>query len=334
MDISWGTILKIAFAGITIYFLYQISEILVLFVFALIISILLAPGVNFLKKLGLPRSVSVLGIYLFVFSIISLFTYLSVPAFSAEIRDFSRFIPEYFDKISPVLEGLGVQAFESVEGFLDALKESSEMIAANALNALAIIFGGVFTTIFVVTMAIFLSLEENSVERVIKLIFPEKEKNQALVVWRKAKRQVTSWFLVRILACIFVGVTTYIAFYLFNVEYAFLFSLMAGLLNFIPYVGPVLGGGIFFVVILMDSAWKALFAIIAFGIIQMIESSALTPLLSKKYMGVSPVLVLFALVVGGVLWGFLGALLAIPLLGILFEFFKEFMERRKNRITG
>ena len=334
LDISWGTVFKIALTAVGIFLLYQIADILVLFIFALIISILVSPGVKFLKKAGAPKSAAVLIVYFAIFSLISLFFYLAIPVFSTEVREFSRLIPEYFDKISPALEGLGMQAFESVEGFLDNIQESSEMIAANALNALTIIFGGLLTTIFLITMAIFLSLEEDSVERGIKLIFSEKEKNQALVVWRKAQRQVTNWFFTRILACIFVGITSYIAFYLFNVEYAFLFALMAGLFNFVPYVGPIIAGVIFFVVILIDSTWKAVFALIAFSIIQTIESSVLTPLLSKKYMGLSPVLVLIALVVGGTLWGFLGAFLAIPLLGILFEFFREFIDRRQKRLNA
>ncbi len=332
LDISWGTILKISLAAIGFFFLYQISDILILFIFALIISILASPGVRFFKKLGAPKSLAVGAVYILALGVISFFLYLAIPAFSTEVRQFTRLMPEYFEAVSPFLEDVGVEAFESVEGFLDSLHESSEMIAANALNALIAFFGGLFTTIFLVTMAIFLSLEENPIEKVVGVVFSEKDKNQALVVWRKAKRQVTSWFFTRILACIFVGITSYIAFYLFNVEYALLFAVMAGLFNFIPYVGPVVAGGLFFVVILLDSAWKAVFALVAFGIIQTIESSVLTPILSKKYMGLSPVLVLIALIVGGTLWGFLGALLSIPLLGIVFEFFKEFLERRQKRM--
>lgn len=333
LDISWGTILKIALAVVFFYLFYQISEIVVLFVFALIISILFSPAIDFFKKWGIPRSIAVLLVYFLVFGLLGLTIYLAIPAFSTEMQAFSKTIPKYFDRLSPFLQGIGVQTFESVEGFLNSLYESSEMVAASIFNVLVAIFGGFFTTIFVLTMAIFLSLEKGGIEKVIKLVFPEKEKNQALVVWRKAKRQVTNWFLVRILDCTFVGVASYIVFYLFNVQYAFLFALLAGLSNFIPYIGPLVSGAIFFALILLDSAWKAIFAIIAFIIIQTIESSALYPLLSKKYMGVSPVLVLIALTIGGVLWGALGAFLAVPLLGILFEFLKEFLERRQRRLN-
>ncbi len=334
LDISWGTIFKIAITVIGFFLLYQTADILVFFIFALIISILATPGVKKLNRFGIPKTAAVILIYLSAFGFISFFLYLLIPAFSNELREFSRLMPEYLERISPVLEGVGVQAFQSVEGFLNSLHESSEMIAASAFNALAAIFGGLSTTLFVITMAIFLSLEDGPIERMIELVFSEKEKNQALVVWRRAQRQVTSWFFVRVLACVFVGLASYIAFYLFNVEYALLFSFIGGIFNFVPYVGPAVAGGVFFVVILLDSTWKAVFALIAFGVIQTIESSVLSPILSKKYMGLSPVLVLLALVMGGALWGFLGAILAIPLTGIIFEFFKEFIERRKNRLSS
>ncbi len=69
---------------------------------------------------------------------------------------------------------------------------------------------------------------------------------------------------------------------------------------------------------------------IIFVLIQQIEGGILTPILSKKFIGIPPVLVLVALFVGGKLWGFLGALLAIPLAGILFEFLRDFLKKRKD----
>lgn len=330
LDISWATILKIALTVLAFYLIYQISEILVLFVFAVIISVLVSPAIKFLERFKLPRPAAVIGVYLSVFTIFGLFIYLSIPVFSQEVKEFSRLIPGYIDTLSPYLQGIGVEAFESIESFLDTIQKSTEMIATNVFQGVAMIFGGVFSTLFVITMAIFLSLEEGSIEKSIKLLFPEDNVNEALAVWQKARLQVTNWFFVRLLACLFVGVTSYIAFYLFNVQYAFLFALIGGVFNFVVYVGPAIAAVLFFVVILMDSMWKAIFALLAFIIIQLIESSILTPVLSKKYMGVSPVLVLIAITAGGVLWGFLGAILAIPLLGILAEFLKKYLSRQKT----
>ena len=334
LDISWGAILKIFFAFIVFYLLYQVMEVLVWFVFALIISILFNPVVTFLKKMRIPRVVGVLTSYFVLFGLIALLIAVVTPGLYLEIKKFSADIPEYMEKVSPFLQYLGVEGFTTLDELLEVLEESSEEVRKGITNALTVFFGGVSATLFIITMAIFLSLEGNGVEKAIELIFPEEQKKNILSVWKKCRNQVSNWFLVRILAGIFVAVSSFLVFYLFEVNYALLFALIGGLFNFIPFAGPAIAALIFFAVTALESITQAIFVLIAFLIIQAIESSVVSPALSKKIMGVSPVLVLIAVVVGGSLWGALGAFLAIPLMGILFEFFKVFLEKRNKEISG
>lgn len=329
LDISWGTVVKVILAVVSVYFLYQISDILVLFIFALIISIMLNPAVDLLRRLRIPRGVAVIFIYFGFFGLLSFFIYLGIPGFVKEIREFSLLLPQYFERMSPFMQQLGVEAFESVDVFFETLRESSEAIAQNVFNVLVIIFGGMFSALFVITMSVFLSLEGSIVEKGIGKFTSVNNRENALTIWKKCRKQVSNWFLGRVLAGIFVGLLSFLVFYLFDVNYALLFALIAGLFNFIPYLGPVVSGGLFFVIIALDSVEKAVFVLIAFAIIQTIESSVLTPLLSRRFMGVSPALVLIAIVIGGSLWGALGAFLAIPILGILFEFSKEYLEQKE-----
>lgn len=332
LDISWRTILKISVAVLIFYILFSVREILVLFVFALTISILFNPAINFFQKRRLPRVGAIILIYVGIFGILSLLIYLVVPLFIAEIKTFLGFFPQYFEKISPLLRGLGFQAFENIESFLRILGDTLEKMAENIFNVLFTIFGGVFTTIFVVITAIFLSLEEKTIEKTLFLLFPKRYEAQVLDVWARCQKKVAGWFGARILACIFVGVASYIAFLLFNIEYPFTLALFAGVFNFIPYVGPLLTGVIlFFIIFPTESLMKVILVLIAFTLIQQIENSILSPILMKKFVGLPPALVLVSLVVGGHLWGLLGAVLAIPLFGILFEFLKEFLQRRREK---
>lgn len=333
LDISWRTILKISVAVLIFYILFSIREILIWFVFALIISVLFNPAIDFLQRKKIPRSLSIVLIYVGVFGILSLLIYLVVPLFVSEIKTFLEVFPQYFEKISPLLRGLGFQAFENIESFLRILGDTLEKMAENIFNVLFTIFGGAFTTIFVVITAIFLSLEEKAVEKTLILLFPKKYEVQVLDVWARCQKKVAGWFGARILACIFVGVASYIVFLLFNIEYPFTLALFAGVFNFIPYVGPFLTGVILFFIIFPTEPLKGILVLIAFTLIQQIENSILSPILMKKFVGLPPALVLLSLVVGGHLWGLLGAILAIPLFGILFEFLKEFLEKRKGKIA-
>ena len=84
-------------------------------------------------------------------------------------------------------------------------------------------------------------------------------------------------------------------------------------------------------IVSFDWIWKAIFVLIVFTLIQQIENNVVTPVLTKKFIGLSPALVLVALAIGGTLWGFLGAILAIPLFGILFEFLRDFLKRKRDQ---
>lgn len=330
LDISWTSILKVGIAALSFYILYLVRDILIWFIFALILSILFNPVIDFLQKRRIPRVISVILIYVGIFGIISILIYLTAPLFIFEIHKFSQLFPEYFEKVSPPLKALGVRAFEDIESFLGLINQSLEAMAANILSAVFVIFGGIFSTIFVLTIAIFLSLEEKAVERTLSLLFPKKYEAYVFSLWQRSQKKVIGWFLTRVLASLFVGGVSYFAFLIFNTKYPFSMGLLAGALNFIPIIGPIVTGFLIFILVSLESTLRAIFVLIAFILIQQIENNILTPILSKKFVDIPPVLVLVSLVIGAKLLGFLGALLAIPLAGILFEFLRDFLKTRKE----
>ena len=330
LDISWGTILKFSIAALVFYVIYLIRDILIWFVFALIISILFNPLIDFLHKKRIPRALAVVFVYIVIFGILGLLFYLIVPLFVPEIQQFSQFFGQYFEKVSPPLRGLGLQAFENLDSFMTSLGDNLGKMASNIFSAIFAIFGGLLSTLFILSIAIFISLEEKLIERSLKFFVSPKYESFVFSLWERCQKKISGWFLVKILGCVFVGVLSYLAFLVFNVKYPLGLALFAGISNFIPVVGPLITGIFLFIIVALDSFARAIFALIAFIIVQQIEGNVFTPILSKKFIGLSPLLVLIALAIGGKLWGIMGAILAIPLAGILFEFIKEFFEKRKR----
>jgi len=330
LDISWETILKIAIALFCFYVLYLIRDILVLVIFALIISVLFNPAINFLQHRRLSRILSVILVYVLIFGILGLAIYWTAPVFISEIQQFSQLLPQYFEKIAPPLKGLGIEAFENMETLNLAFQEWLTKASASIFSAIGAIFGGLFSTITIFAIALFLSLEEKGVEKAIALIIPKKHEASVSVIWKKSQEKVAGWFGARILCCLFVGLASYIALRLFNVNYAFGLALFAGIMDIIPLLGPILAGAIIALLASLDSWLKALFVLIVFILIQQIEGNILTPILTKKFVGLPAVLVLVALLIGGKLWGILGAVLAIPVAGILFEFLRDILKKKKE----
>lgn len=330
LDISWSAILKIAFAVFFFYLLYQVKEILILTIFAFIISLLFNPAINLLEGKNVPRILSSLLVYFLVFGLVSLFFYLIADAFILETQRFIELLPQYFEKISPALRELGFQAFEDFDGLITELTKHLREIGEGIFNALFAIFGGIASTIFILALAIFFSLEKEGFGRTLLLFFPKKYEESILEIWENCQKKISGWFGTRIIACLFVGLFSYFAFFLFDVRYSFSLALAAGILNFIPVLGPIFTGIIIFLFIFLDSLTKAVLALIAFVLIQQIENNILTPILTKKFLSLSPSLVLISLVIGGQLAGILGAILAVPLTGILIEFSKEFLTKKKE----
>ncbi len=332
LDISWETIIKVFVAIFIFYIIYLARDIALWFFFGLAISILLEPAINFLRKLRLPKLVAVVLVYLSIFGILGLLVYLTAPIFISEIKQFSQFLPDYFEKVSPVLRQLGVDVAKSFKEFSGLLVGGLEQSSKGVLNALMALFGGLSSALFILTIAFFLSLGDRGPEKFLALVLPKRYEEQIISFFEKAQTKVAGWFGARILACLFVGAASFIVFYIFGIKYALLLALISAILNFVPYIGPLTTAVILVIFIAVSSgSWVVVFyVLLAVTAIQAVESMLLTPLLMKKMIDLPPVLVLIALLVGAKIFGFLGMIFAVPLFGIIFEFMKEFLEKRRE----
>ena len=330
LDISWGTIIKIFIAGFVFYILFLARDIVVWFFFALIISILLDPAINFLRHLRLPKILAVTLVYLSIFGALGLLIYLVAPIFLFEINQLSKNIPDYFEKINPLLKGFGIDVAKNFQDLMVNLISSLQESSGSIIKAISALFGGVASTVLIFALAFYISLENRGVERVLSLLSPRKYEGYVLTIFQGAQLKVARWFGARILACIFVGVLSFIVLFLLGVNYSFTLALVSGVLNFIPLIGPLITSILAILFVGVSNSWiMAIYVLIALYVIQAAENNLITPLLMKKFLDIPPVLVLISLLVGGTIFGILGVIFVVPVFGIIYEFFKEFLERRK-----
>ena len=329
-EITWQTISKIGILVVALAAAYQLREVFTLVLFAVVLSLLFDAPVNFLQKKKISRTLAVILTYSVFFGFLSVLIYLFAPLLIVETNHFSQISSQYIEKLSPPLRGLGIAGFENIENFIDLFEKSLAQLATNVVSALFSIFGGFLTTVFVIFLAFFLSLEQGVVERVLALFFPSNSEDIIVDLWKRCQKKVSGWFLSRVIGSLFVGALTYICLLVLQSDYSFSFGLLAAISNFVPILGPVIAGVLIFAILALTSPVKAVFAIVVFILVQQIENNILTPVLSKKFVGLSPSLVLLSLAVGGALGGMWGAVLGIPLLGISIEFAKEFTKKMKE----
>lgn len=332
LDISWKTIIKVFVAIFAFYVIYLAKDIALWFFFGLAISILLEPAINFLRKMWIPKMIAIILVYVSILGLLGILIYITAPIFIIELKQFSGYLPDYFNKISPVLQQLGVDVSQSFSEFTSSLVGGLEQSSKGIMNAVVAFFGGLASTVVILTIAFFLSLEDRGPERFLAFISPQKYQEYIVSFFEKAQTKVAGWFGARIMACIFVGIGSFIVFYIFDIEYAFLLALIAGILNFIPYIGPLTTAILLIVFVMVSSgSWLiTVYVLLAIWAVQAIENNLLTPFLMKKMIDLPPVLVLISLLLGAKMFGFLGTIFIVPVVGIIYEFVKEIIEKKRE----
>ena len=327
LDLSWETIFKICALLFLIYILYLTKEILILIIFAFLLSFLVEPAISFLEEKKISRPISTLFIYFFLFSFLGILIFFLVSPIFSEFQKLIKSIPEYFEKISPTLKHFGILASENFEDLLKTFQDWLIKASRSIFSAIFAIFGGIFSTLTVFFLSIFISLEREIGGRIIRFFSPRGKEEKFLIVFKNCQKKVSAWFGSRILSCLFVFLLTLLSLKIFKVDYAFSLSLLSGFLNIIPILGPIVSGVLIFLVSFFDSLKKAIFAILAFTLIQQIDGNILGPILTKKFVGLPPLLTLISLLIGGKILGFWGAVFSIPLTAIIVEVIREFFKK-------
>jgi predicted PurR-regulated permease PerM len=322
LEISWKTIFKIGFAILFFYFLYLIRDVLTWVLFSFAFYILLDPPISLLSR-KIPRWLSAILIYFLVFfSLIFLVYLFSLPLFGEVIR-FIQTFPEKFQQYPSAYKNLIFSIFNS---FFKSIQSKLYLASENLISTISAIFGGLFAAFTIISMAFLLSLEERGPEKVIFSLFGEKGIN-FLAVWEEAKEKISKWFGIRLITCFFVFFLTYIALSSLKTNYSISLSILAGILNFLPLIGPIISGILLFIICSLESLFKGILIVFLFLIIQLIEGNIFTPAIAQKIVDLPPFLILVSLLVGGKILGFWGAILAVPLFGVFFKFlpalFKE-----------
>ena len=330
IDISWSAIFKITFAVVLIYSLYMVRDVLLIVFFGLVVSLLFNPAIDFLQKLKISRALAATFVYFFALGIIGSVIYMISPVFIVEIQQLGRLFPFYFERVAPFLSGLGFDIFQSMDAFRVALLDWFIGASSSIAGSVASIFGGVVLTVTVFTIAFFFSLEEQGIEKFIRLITPKQHEKAALDIWHKSQIKISGWFIIRVVGMLFVGVLVSMSCFALNIQYPVFLGFIAGVLDIIPFIGPLAAAFLLAMFALIDSWQKAVLILAVFTFIQQLENNLIIPLLTRKFMDFPGILVLISIFIGETLWGMAGAILAIPLFGVLHDVIRDYLERHKD----
>jgi predicted PurR-regulated permease PerM len=318
-----GRINKLLFFIILVsVILYFGREFFVILTFAGFLAMLMAPLANKLERIKISRvltsSISVFIILAVIFSAIMLLS-AQIVSVREEIPRIKSGIGEIINNLqSWTQRNLGI----SLEQQISAIKEKSSGFVSGTGSFLTGMVKGTFTfigsfTLVIVFTFLFLLHREKYRHFVIMLYRPEK-KEEAEEMISKISRVAQQYLGGRLISMIILAILYFVGFTILGLENATLLSLIAAIFTFIPYVGPILGGFIpFMMALLGDSVNDGIWVIVILTLAQLFDNYFVEPYVVGGSVNIGPFFAIFILILGGVVWGIAGVILFLPLLGIL-----------------
>ncbi|MEN9881378.1 MAG: hypothetical protein RLZZ308_561 [Candidatus Parcubacteria bacterium] len=343
ISISSGTIIKVFCFLLMFGLLFYVSE----FVIALLVAVVLASSVEMpvrlLSKWGVPRAVSVTSLFLLLIVFAGVVVFIFLPPLADDLARFVKTLPAILDS---------VRIFGKDMGFKDLslqMQELSRDISSGQILSLVktSLFGsgGFFATtgalinsiinlVLTFVLAVYLALEENGVQKFLRLIFPKRHEEYVTDLWMRSQRKIGLWMQGQLLLSLIISILVYIPMLVLNMPYATLLAILAFFGELIPVVGLSIA-----TIPALFLAWThggtSLLGIVAliYVIIGQLENHVLYPKVMNKLVGVPSVVVIIALVIGAKVAGLWGVLLAVPLASIFMELADDVNKRKSQHVS-
>jgi predicted PurR-regulated permease PerM len=320
VEISYKTIIFSILFLLGLYVVWRSLDLLYSLFIAFILMSALRPIIRILKAKKIPNAVAVSVVYFTFLLFFGFLFFIVIPPIVLETSNLVRTLPGIIQQLSPEV----ANSFHV---------ESLTQYIPDITNQIFSIIGGVFSNlIFVVSTLFFgfyLLLEEDIVTKFILHFFEEKKAKAITTALNKSERQMSAWFWGELTLMTVIGLMTFIGLQFIGVKYALPLAVLAGLLEVVPNIGPIIAAIPALLIASAQSPFLGLSTVALSVIIQQLENNLVVPVIMKKAVDLNPIITLIVLILGGNLGGVLGLLLSIPAYLLIEAFVREFWTGRK-----
>ncbi len=320
------TILTVVAAAVLVATLYAARDALMLIYVGALIAMGFSPLVRLIerphsakRRQRMPRALAILLIYLAVIGMFVLIGLLVVPPLVDQATTLWSDLPQYFIRIQQFLIRYKLMTHSIT--LEEAVQNAPAGAGGNAVSTLLIavwsVIGGVFGVITTLILTFYLLIEAETIFRFVTRFVPGSKRAHFASASRDAVMKVSAWLGAQFILAGVMGTFAAAGLGLMGVPYFYVVALVAAIGETIPIVGPIIGGVTAVAVAITVSPKLALYVGIYFFVLHQLESNILVPKIMERRVGVSPVTVIIALLIGGALFGLVGAILAIPTVAIL-----------------
>ncbi len=288
-------------------FLLEIKGILLAIFLSYIIMAALNPFVRTLRSFKVPKIIAIVIVYAVVIAFIVLLVIPILPFFVSQLEALFKAIPTYVDSAT---NALGIQVNRSqIESLIGP---AASAIGQNALSVTTKVFGGVFSVITLFILSFYMLVDRQRIGRSIPNLIPQDYREKGILTIHLVEEKLGAWLRGQVILSLAIGLITWIALTLLGIPFALPLAILAGFLEIIPTLGPIIAAIPATIVALAISPVMAVTVIAVYTGIQLAENNILVPKIMEKAVGLNPVVIIIAILIGGNLLGVIGALLSIP----------------------
>lgn len=337
VEINSRTILRAILIVIFFVFLYILKDVLIIFIFALIIASAISPFANWLDEKKFPRLLGVLLLYLVVLALIVGVLSLIIPFVYQDISQLTSTLPQLVTKVSVSLDKVQqgspqyldfLSEIQNIlQGFSDYLQQSSQSILGLVIG----VFGGVMSAIAILIISFYLSVTKNGIESFLGSIVPEKYEGYAIGLWKRTELKVGLWLQGQLLLGLVMGLLVYVGLSFMDIRFALILGFLAAMLEIVPMAGPVLAAIPAIFLAFLQSPSLGLWVIIFYIVVQQLENHILVPVVLGKTIGLNPIVVIISLLIGQQLAGIPGMILSVPVATIIVEMMDDFAKHKDSK---
>jgi predicted PurR-regulated permease PerM len=317
---------------ISLYILWQIRQVVLVVFAAIVLATVLNQLVRFLQRLRIKRGIAVAISVIFVLAVVAGFFALIAPRLIDQLQQFSNLVPKIVDTLrswntwlrdaipGEVLEDIqGLQYLaQGLQTWLNRLLNNFFSIVRNSLSVAV-------TLLLFLALTVMLLSNPSPYRQGFILLFPAFYRRRIDEILSECETSLVGWIKGTLLTMLLIAILSYVGLLILGVPLPLVNALLAGLLEFIPNVGPTLSVIPPLVLAVVDAPWKAIAVLVLYFGIQQVESLIVVPLVMESQVSLLPAVTLVAVVVFASFFGFLGLFLAIPLVIVVQIGIKEIL---------
>ncbi len=343
VNITTGTVIKSILLVILFVALFYLQDLVLVILTSVVIASAIEPATKWFVRYRFPRVVAVMVVYLLFFAFLLGFFYFFLPPVLTEMINFLGVLPSYldtFDSSRPFQESvfLGTQSVVdtfSITNVVTELRALFSNVSESFLATVTFVFGGVFSFVLIIVFSFYFAMQETGIDDFLRIISPVKYQKEIISLWKRSQIKIGLWMQGQIILAVIVGMLVYLGLTILGVKYALLLAVIAAMFELIPVFGPILSSIPAIIIGFVDGgATTGLMVMGLYVIIQQFENHLIYPLVVTKVVGVPPLLVIIALLVGAQLAGFLGVILAVPIAAVIQEFVSDMQKKKEGALQN